>query len=168
MKRLILTFAAVLFFHAFLPESAKALEPRKIPDITVTMPDGAAASASTVMSLAGGENARWLLIYVSGDKVSSPDPFISILESVSSPALEKIAVIAGGVSVESVLALISEKPVLTKVRFYADTDWSAHKALPSKALPVVYGLKGDVIEWAFSAVSDDSSKNRSILTDWVK
>jgi len=162
--RLFTRIGLALAAAAALAAPLGAIERRPLPAFVVTPPDGEAIDAQALAAPAG---RTWLLVYVR-ERCRTCDALLSHLDRDERPQAARIAVIVGGAKPDALAALAARYPNLAAARWLADADGSAARALQVESLPVVLGVRGQMIEWGLTGVLKDPSELESVLFTWLE
>ncbi|MEO5656208.1 MAG: hypothetical protein ABIO65_04885, partial [Nitrospiria bacterium] len=89
---------------------------------------------------------------------------LGALEPIGNAGLaDRVIVIVRGASADGLSGLAREK--LSALRWYADPDDQAYKALSILSTPTVYGVRDGVMEWS---VVGSMAADRALLIDWLR
>lgn len=141
---------------------AAALDPVAIPELQLTSIDNAPIKTSDLPS-----KGNWVLIYVQ-PKSQFSDNLLRLLKREQYPSLEQHAIIIVGGSVDDLKAIKAKYSELDKATWYADTTKSAFTQLKLHGVPVVLGVKDQIIQWSLNGVLSDVNVAKSIVNTWVQ
>jgi hypothetical protein len=141
---------------------AAALDPVAIPELQLTSIDNAPIKTSDLPS-----KGNWVLIYVQ-PKSQFSDNLLRLLKREQYPSLEQHAIIIVGGGLDDLKAVKAKYPELDKATWYADTTKSAFTQLKLHGVPVVLGVKDQVIQWSLNGILSDVNVAKSIVNTWVQ
>lgn len=160
MKRLVIYMIALMLS---LPSLAPGAQPRPVPELALTTLDAGTVSGSELAS-----TSRWLLVYITGDQAVDRDLICALQAFSGDPSAGKVAVVVPGVTAAELKALAASHDKLADLRWFADTDRSAAKALQLSGYNIVLGGEGTTIRWDASGVGKEQDALRSLLVDWLR
>ena len=141
---------------------AAALDPVAIPELQLTSIDNAPIKTSDLPS-----KGNWVLIYVQ-PKSQFSDNLLRLLKREQYPSLEQHAIIIVGGGLDDLKAVKAKYPELDKATWYADTTKSAFTQLKLHGVPVVLGVKDQIIQWSLNGILSDVNVAKSIVNTWVQ
>jgi hypothetical protein len=141
---------------------AAALDPVAIPELQLTSIDNAPIKTSDLPS-----KGNWVLIYVQ-PKSQFSDNLLRLLKREQYPSLEQHAIIIVGGSLDDLKTIKAKYSELDKATWYADTTKSAFTQLKLHGVPVVLGVKDQIIQWSLNGVLSDVNVAKSIVNTWVQ
>ncbi len=164
MIRSILAFLLLL---APAPPAA-AVEPTALPEFSVQTAAGAwVQSADLVPEASPGRPGLepWILVYARPGGAGW-GALLAALEPLGDPG-SRVAVIAGSTSPEELARELAGREKLGGLRWSVDPGDTARDALPGSAVPVTFGLRGDVIEWDLAGLAGGAAEYRALLQSWL-
>lgn len=141
---------------------AAALDPVAIPELQLTSIDNASIKTSDLPS-----KGNWVLIYVQ-PKSQFSDNLLRLLKREQYPSLEQHAIIVVGGTLDDLKVLKAKYAELDKATWYADTTKSAFTLLKLHGVPVILGVKDQIIQWSLNGVLSDVNVAKSIVNTWVQ
>ena len=141
---------------------AAALDPVAIPELQLTSIDNASIKTSDLPS-----KGNWVLIYVQ-PKSQFSDNLLRLLKREQYPSLEQHAIIVVGGTLDDLKVLKAKYAELDKATWYADTTKSAFTQLKLHGVPVILGVKDQIIQWSLNGVLSDVNVAKSIVNTWVQ
>lgn len=141
---------------------AAALDPVAIPELQLTSIDNASIKTSDLPS-----KGNWVLIYVQ-PKSQFSDNLLRLLKREQYPSLEQHAIIVVGGTLDDLKVLKAKYAELDKAIWYADTTKSAFTLLKLHGVPVILGVKDQIIQWSLNGVLSDVNVAKSIVNTWVQ
>jgi hypothetical protein len=109
---------------------------------------------------------RWLLIYLQ-QGCAACDTLVQLLADEHASLEGRIAIVIGGVNAADAAKLAGNFPTLAAARWYADQSNALARALPAAGVPVVYGLRENMVEWSLNGVVPDAASYKTTLLSWV-
>ncbi|HPK71460.1 MAG TPA: hypothetical protein PLN93_05940 [Vicinamibacterales bacterium] len=138
-------------------------EKRPLPPFDVLAPSGEAVQSSQV-----GPPGQWLLVYVAPASPAS----IRLLEAMrawESPGLASRAVVVIGAPAAEAASFVQERGnEFPAVRWCADPDGSARRALRITGTPFILGVTDGQIAWSLAGVLNDPRALESVMRGWVE
>jgi hypothetical protein len=136
---------------------------RALPDFRVSTGEG-----RVVQSAALTTERQWLLLYVSPDSPPSEE-LVTALKAWQSPELiARTVIVVRGTAVDAkewVRKTVAQE--LSAVRWYADMDLEAWKALELHGTPVLVGVHNGAIAWRLVGVLIKPGALESVVRTWV-
>lgn len=140
-----------------------AIAPTRLPSLSVKALDGTAVSTSA-WQLKGHS----LLIYVRGN-CRPCDALLGRLSQKDYPHLAAhTTIIVGDVGPDGLKDLRKRYPDLSAATWYADPPRNVAAALHLQGAPVILGLKGNTVQWAWSGVMEKPAQQKSMLNKWCQ
>ena len=159
--RTLILFAALMLTAQ---DGARAAGTKPLPEFRVSALDGRTVRSS---DLAADEN--WLLIYI--EPGCRPcDGVLKVFDRAAPVAdvRRRVVVVVGGRTVEETKLLAERFRWLPEACWYADPARRAAQALKAGGAPVVYGVRGDQLEWTLNGTLSDAKKLESVLLTWLE
>ena len=146
------------------PDVTRAAATRRLPEFRVSALDGRSVRST---DLGGEEN--WLLIYIE----PGCHPCEGALKVFERPTpladvQKRVVVVVGGRTPAETKLLAERFRGLPEGCWYADPARRAAQALKASGAPVVYGLRGEQIEWTLNGTLSDEKKLESVLLTWFE
>ena len=135
-----------------------------LPPFQVQRPDGSPAAGTEL----GGE--RWLLVYVVPASVGA-DRLLPVLEEDWNDALAESLVFVVAAAPEEARAYLERKggsALAESVRWYADPDRSAARALELQGGLALFGVEQGAVDWKLDGVLEDPAAVTPVLKAWVE
>jgi hypothetical protein len=105
----------------------------------------------------------WLLLYVRAG-CAPCDTLFQAIDPRTTPALpSRTVVVIGGVDAAGAGALAARFKDLKGIAWYADPAGAMNGPLPIAGAPVVFGMRGSMVEWSLAGVVPDAASMRSAL-----
>ena len=158
-KRIVSCLGAVAAL--FLCTPTRAVAPAPLPSFSVQGLDGSTVSTAT-WPLKGNS----VLIYVEGNCQPCATLLGRLLKKDYPQLASHATIVVGGLDPAGTKALLQLYPDLSSAIWYADPPRAAVSALSLQGAPVTMGLKGNVVQWVWSGVMQDPTRQRSILNTW--
>jgi hypothetical protein len=139
-----------------------AIERSPLPALPLTGIEGGVVTTSQ-MAMRGA----WLIVYVQPD-CRPCESILTVATHERHPGLpDRLAIVVAGVTARELQALAARFPNLPRNAWYADTNRTMFTRLRLTGVPVVLGLRDQMIEWGLSGVLPDASAVESVLASWV-
>ena len=149
---------------------ASAIEPTALPKFQVQSPTGEWVESAGLVPEPGPARPglqKWVLVYAP-PAGRAWELLVNALEPLGRPDLaSRTVVIVGRTSPENLAGALGGLEKLSGLGWYADPTGAARSALPGSAVPVAYGLRGDVIEWDLVGVPGDGAEYGGLLRGWL-
>src|SRR4029453_5387744 len=143
------------------PRPLQAIERKALPDFPIASLDGATAQSGAMVAA-----GPWLLIYLQ-QGCAAGDTLVQLLADEHARLEGRIAIVIGGVNAADAAKLAANFPTLAAARWYADQSNALSRALPAAGVPVVYGLRENMVEWSLNGVVPDAATSKTTLLSWV-
>lgn len=109
----------------------------------------------------------WLIVYVQPG-CRPCESIITVATHERHPGLpDRLAVVVAGAGARELQALAARFPNLPESAWYGDADRTMFTRLRLSGVPVVIGLRGQMIEWGLSGVLPDAAAVESVLASWI-
>ena len=146
------------------PAAIGAIEQRPMPAFRVVTSDGAPVDSAQLSS-----EVQFLVVYV-GANCRPCDAMLESLKGWASPALiaRTVVIVRGGAPAATDYMQRQLPQELQGIKWYADPDNAAAKALKLQGAPVIIGVKTGVITWSISGVLSDPPALQSVVRSWVE
>jgi hypothetical protein len=158
-------WAAVLLVFAAVgaAELAQAAEQRPLPAFNVVSLEGTAVSSGQV-----GTVGQWIVIYVTPTSPASIR-LLSAMKAWESPAMAQRVVVLVGAPLEDAKAFVGGRAQeWPAVRWFADPQGEAWKALRLTGTPYLLGVRDARITWSLAGVLNDPAALESVIRSWVE
>jgi hypothetical protein len=149
--------ASVLFLTATL----QAIERRPLPEFAISALDGTEAASSSLV-----RDGQWLLLYLEMG-CSACDSLMRAVVEERTDFASHLVIVVGGVDAATAAKLPGAFPRLSAARWYADPTKAFSTVLRTPGAPVVYGLRGNMLEWSLTGVVPDAAAYKTTLVSWV-
>lgn len=159
--RALLAWAICVALVAFFGLRAEAIERKPLPAFSLTALDGTEATSDSLVS-----TGQWLLVYLQTGCSACDSLMRAVVEEQTDLAPHMVIVI-GGVDAPTAARLAGAFPRLKTARWYADTSNTIAATLRTPGAPVVYGLRGNMLEWSLTGVVPDAASYKTTLVSWV-
>lgn len=147
----------VLFFGL----RADAIERKPLPAFSITALDGTEATSDSLVS-----TGQWLLVYLQTG-CSACDTLMRAVVEERTDLASHMVIVIGGVDAATAARLAGAFPRLSGARWYADKTNVLGTTLRTPGAPVVYGLRGNMLEWSLTGIVPDASAYKTALVSWV-
>lgn len=155
--------AALWFVAVGLGVGLHADEKRSLPAFQVATLDGAAVASSQI-----GPAGQSLLIYVTPTSPASAR-LLAAMKAWQTDAMAQRVVVVIGAPVAAAQAFVSERATeFANVRWFADPQGEAWKALRLTGTPYLLGVRDGQIAWALAGVLNDPMALESVVRSWVE
>jgi hypothetical protein len=138
-----------------------AIERKPLPQFSVIALDGTGTASDALVS-----EEKWLLLYIQAG-CAPCDGLLRSIEAEQSIA-GKLTVVVGGADAAVAARLAAAYPKLAGSRWYGDPKKSMGRVLPLAGAPVVFGLRGKMLEWSRAGLVPDERSVISALASWVR
>jgi hypothetical protein len=153
----------VLASMAVVIDRAQASERRPLPAFQVVSLDGAAVSADQI-----GAPGQWLAIYVTPTSAASAR-LLAAMKAWESPATaERVVVLVGAQLPATKDFAAQHSHEFPAVRWFADPQGAAWKALRLTGTPYLLGVRDGVIMWSLAGVLNDPKALESVIRSWIE
>jgi hypothetical protein len=153
------TFALVIGAGAL----AAAIEKGPLPPFQVVGLDGTA-----VESAQAGPAGHWLLIYMTPASAASAR-LLGAMKQWESSDLDARTVVIIGAAVDKAARFAEQHAAdYPAIRWFADPDGSAWRALRLTGTPYILGIKDGQIVWSLAGVLNDPKALESVIRSWVE
>ena len=139
-----------------------AIERKPLPEFPLVALDGTLA-ASNALALEG----KWLLIYVQPECTPCTALLRAIGTEQQSGMVDRITIVVGGTDSATVAKMAVGYPNLAGSRWFADPTRELRKALPLAGAPVLFGLKGRMLEWGVTGLTPSLASVKNAMSSWV-
>lgn len=141
----------------------RAAGPSPLPDFELTQLDGRTIPSRTAVPTQG----KWLLVYVQA-RCAPCDRLLGLIKLDQYPFLpSRMLIVQGGASAADTILARQKFGDLETAQWYADGSRSAWTALQMSGVPMVFGMRDNVIEWSISGVFPSGDELKTILSSWV-
>jgi hypothetical protein len=141
---------------------AGAIERKPLPSFALTALDGSAVGSADLP-----RNGEWLLIYVR-PACAPCDTLLRAIDQAEAPIVApRTVVVIGGVDAAAAVRLAGGFTSLNGAAWYADANSAMAHALPLAGAPVVFGMRGSMVEWSLAGVVPDAASMRTALVSWA-
>jgi hypothetical protein len=155
-----LCLALALLAASLLPLTA--IERKPLPQFSVVALDGTLTASAALIA-----EEKWLLVYIQPG-CTPCDGLLRSIDAVEHPHVAgKLTVVVGGTDAAGAARLAAAYPTLAGSRWYADPKRTVGKALPLAGAPVVFGLKGKMLEWSRTGLTPSIASVKSAMTSWA-
>jgi hypothetical protein len=157
----LLTRAICVVLVLFFGLRADAIERKPLPAFSITALDGTEATSDSLVS-----TGQWLLVYLQTG-CSACDALMRAVVEERTDLASHMVIVIGGVDAATAARLAGAFPRLSGARWYADTTNVLGTTLRTPGAPVVYGLRGNMLEWSLTGVVPDAAAYKTALVSWV-
>jgi hypothetical protein len=161
MRSALLAKVACVALVALLGSSLHAIERKPLPEFALSALDGTETSSADLVA-----EGQWLLVYVQMG-CPSCDTLMQTLVDQHSELARRTVIVIGGVNAATATKLAGAFPALSAARWYADRSNALAETLRAAGVPVVYGLRGKMLEWSLTGIVPDAATYRTTLVSWV-
>lgn len=145
-----------------LPVDLRAIERSPLPALSLMNMEGGTFTTSQMVM-----EGSWLIVYVQPD-CRPCESILAVATHEKHPGLpDRLAIVVAGVTTRELQALAGRFPNLPSGAWYSDTNRTLFTRLRLTGVPVVLGLRSNMIEWGLSGVLPDASAVESVLASWV-
>jgi hypothetical protein len=138
-----------------------AIERKPLPTFPLVALDGTDVASDRIV-----RDGKWLLVYVRPACIPC-DTLLRTIDPGTDPGLaDRLIIVVGGDNA-GIVKLSADYPKLAGVRWFADTGLALPKALPVAGAPVVFGLRGKMVEWSRTGLAPSAASVKSAMTSWV-
>ena len=155
------TRAICIVFVLFFGLRAGAIERKPLPVFSITALDGTEVTSDSLVA-----EGQWLLVYVQTGCSACDSLMRAVVEERTDLASHMVIVI-GGVDAATAARLAGRFPTLSGARWYADKTNVLGSTLRTPGAPVVYGLRGNMLEWSLTGIVPDAASYKTALVSWV-
>jgi hypothetical protein len=142
---------------------AQGIERKPLPAFTLTTLDGSPVSSADLI-----RSGDWLLVSVRPACAPCDTLLRTTINAAAAPGVPAhTVVVIGGVDPATAARLAESFTDLTGIAWYADPAGAMKDALPVAAAPVVFGMRGSMVEWSLAGVVPDAVSMRTALVSWV-
>lgn len=138
-----------------------AIERKPLPPFSVVARDGTETSSDELTT-----EGKWLLVYVQPG-CTPCDGVLRSIDTADAHIAERLTVVVGGANAADAARLAAGYPKLAASRWFADPERSMGKALPVAGMPVVFGLRGRMLEWSRAGLTPSIASVKSAMTSWT-
>jgi hypothetical protein len=143
--------------------TAAASEQRPLPVFQVVSLDGAA-----VMSAQVGVAGQWLMVYVTPTSAVSARLLVAMKGWESAAMAQRVVVFVGAPVGEAQAFVTGRGHEFPGVRWFADPQGEAWKALRLTGTPYVLGVRDGRIMWSLAGVLNDPKSLESVIRSWIE
>jgi hypothetical protein len=161
VQNALFTRAICLVFVLFFSLRADAIERKPLPVFSITALDGTEVTSDSLVV-----DGQWLLVYVQTGCSACDSLMRAVVEERTDLASHMVIVI-GGVDSATAARLAGAFPKLSGARWYADKTNVLETTLRTPGAPVVYGLRGNMLEWSLTGIVPDAAAYKTALVSWV-
>ena len=134
-----------------------------LPAFQLLTLEGAAVESAKI-----GPAGQWLLIYTTPTSAASAR-LLAAMKQWESPGLNARTVVVVGTAVDQAAAFVQRHVAdYPSVRWLADPDGAAWKALRLTGTPFILGIKDSQIVWSLAGVLNDPAVLESVIRSWVE
>ena len=145
-----------------LPWSLSGIERKPLPSFPIVALDGRDTSSDTLIT-----EGKWLLVYVQPG-CTPCDTLLRAIDPAQQPGLpQRMIVVVGGADAAAAAGMAAGYGKLAGSRWYADPKRTMGKSLPIAGAPVVFGLKGKMLEWSRAGLTPSMASVKSAMTSWA-
>jgi hypothetical protein len=156
--------SAVLAAMLGMGAALTAFEERPLPPFTVT----SAAGAPVASSALSGES-RWVMLYVTPDCRSCTRVLRALKDWQSERLIARTVVVVRGRADQAAPYIAQQlPPEVAAIRWHADEEGQAWRALELKGTPVLMGIDNGKIKWTLAGVLNDPKALESVVRTWVE
>ncbi|HEY3547199.1 MAG TPA: hypothetical protein VGK17_14085 [Propionicimonas sp.] len=142
---------------------AGAAEQRPLPAFQVVSLDGAATPSDQI-----GVAGQWLVIYVTPTSAASAR-LLAAMKAWDSPAMARRVVVVVGAPLPATQAFVAQRSSdIPGVRWFADPQGGAWKALRLTGTPYLLGVRDGGIKWSLAGVLNDPKTLESVIRTWIE
>lgn len=138
-----------------------AIERKPLPPFSVVARDGTDTSSDALAT-----EGQWLLIYVQPG-CTPCDAVLRSIDTAEAHVAGRLTVVVGGADAANAARLAAGYPKLAASRWYADPQRTMGEVLPLAAMPVVFGLRGRMLEWSRAGLTPSIASVKSAMTSWA-
>ena len=143
------------------PGPLAAVERKPLPPFSVVARDGTETPSEALTT-----EGPWLLMYVQPG-CTPCDAILRSIDTAEAHVAGRLIVVVGGADAAGAARLAAGYPKLAASRWYADPDKTMGKALPLAGTPVVFGLRGRMLEWSRAGLTPSMASVKSAMTSWA-
>jgi hypothetical protein len=148
---------------AVLSASVLAIERKPLPDFALTALDGSAARSGDLR-----RDGEWLLVYVR-PACAPCDALMGTIDPKQTPVVPtRMVIVVGGVDATKAAGLAARFKDWKGTAWFADPGFAMKEVLPLAGAPVVFGMRGSMVEWSLAGVVPDGPSMRTALVSWVR
>lgn len=138
-----------------------AIERKPLPRFSVVALDGAETASDALIS-----DEKWLLIYIQPG-CTPCDGLLRSIESADQNIANRLTIVVGGADASAAARLAAAYPKLAASRWYGDPKRAMGKVLPLAGAPVVFGLRGKMLEWSRAGLTPSVTSVKSAMMSWA-
>lgn len=155
------TLAICVVLVSFFGLRAAAIERKPLPAFSITALDGTEATSDSLVA-----DGQWLLVYLQTG-CSACDTLMRAVVQERTELASHMVIVIGGVDAATATRLAGAFPRLSGARWYADKTNVLGATLRTSGAPVVYGLRGKMLEWSLTGIVPDAAAYKKALVSWV-
>ena len=141
----------------------RAVERGPLPAFQLLTLERAAVESAKI-----GPAGQWLLIYTTPTSAASAR-LLAAMKQWESPGLDARTVVVVGAAVDKAAEFAQQHAAdYPAVRWFADPDGAAWKALRLTGTPFIVGIRDNQIVWSLAGVLNDPAVLESVIRSWVE